>query len=152
VDFRVQPERIAFPGLSVFTAALLLSATTHAATNAVVPCEQVGRDLQSLSVPVDELKVATADHVPINPDVIDAETAVNEPVAPILNLGPRVTNILRDVFDTTTNELLPETSEQATASPLADTDDQKDASEANDETVEETRLPLFQRRMLRTDI
>ncbi len=141
--------RIVFPGLSVFTAALLLSATTHAATNAVIPCEQVGRDLQSLSVPVDELKVAAADHVPINPDVIDAETAANEPVAPILNLGPRVTNILRDVFDRTTDELLREASEQPTSSPLADTDDQKDASEANDETVEETR---FQRRMLRTDI
>ncbi len=144
--------RIVFPGLSVFAAALLLSATTHAATNAVIPCEQVGRDLQSLSVDADELKVAAVDHVPVDPELVDDEPAVREPVAPVLNLGPRVTNILRNVFDTTSEELLLESLEPPSSSPLADSDKNKDVVKTNDETVEETQLPRFQRRMLRTDI
>lgn len=152
MDFRVQPKRIVFPGLPVFAAALLLSATSHAATKAFVPCEQVSRDLQSLSVDVGELKVAAADHVPIDPERVDGEPAVREPAAPVLNLGPRVTNILRNVFDAASEELLLESSEPASSSPLADSDKNKEVVKSNDETVDQTQLPRFQRRMLRTDI
>ena len=152
MDFRVQPKQSLISGLPVLAAALLLSATCHAATNAVIPCKQVGRNLQSLSVPVDKLKVDVVDHVPIDPDLLDEETAVREPVAPVLKLGPRLTNILRDVFDSTAEDLLQESSEQPSSSPLADSDQKKDLSEVSDEAVEETQLPRFQRQMLRTDI
>lgn len=152
MDFNARPMQFSIPGLPVFAAALLLSTASHAATNSVIPCEQVGRNLQSLAVPVDEMAIDTVDHVPIDPELVDELPAVSESVAPVLNLGPRVTNILRDVFGTTTEELLQEDSEQPSSSPLADTDDNKDVSEVDDETVEETQLPRFQRQMLRTDI
>lgn len=152
MDFRAQLKQFLIPGLPVFAAALLLSATSQAATNAVIPCEQVGRDLQSLSVPVAEMTVDLVDHVPVDPELIDEEPAVRESVAPVLDLGPRVTNILRDVFGATNDELLQESSEQASSSPVADSDENKDVAEVSDVTVEKTQLPRFQRQMLRTDI
>jgi hypothetical protein len=152
VDTKAQQKRNILPGLPLLATALLLSATAHAASNAVVPCEQVGRDLQSLEVPVDELAVEGVDHAPIDPEIIDAQTAMPESVAPVLNLGPRVTNILRDVFDMTTEELVQETSEQPSSSPLADSDQKTDTVEPDDANGEESELPRFQRQMLRTDI
>jgi hypothetical protein len=130
----------------------MLSATGHAASNAVVPCEQVGRDLQSLEVPIDELGVEAVDHAPIDPEIIDAQSAAPESVAPILNLAPRVTNILRDVFDATTEELLQEASEQPSSSPLAGSDQKTDTVEPADADGHKAKLPRFQQQMLRTDI
>lgn len=144
--------RNTLPGLPVLAAALMLSATAYAASNAVVPCEQVGRDLQSLTIPVDELAVDAVDHAPIDPEIIDQQSAVTESVAPVLNLRPRVTNILRDVFGTTAEELIQETSEQVSSSPLADSDENTDAVEPDDATGDETEIPRFQQQMLRTDI
>jgi hypothetical protein len=129
VDTKAQQKRNILPGLPLLATALLLSATAHAASNAVVPCEQVGRDLQSLEVPVDELAVEGVDHAPIDPEIIDAQTA-----------------------DMTTEELVQETSEQPSSSPLADSDQKTDTVEPDDANGEESELPRFQRQMLRTDI
>ena len=137
--------------LPLIAAALMMSATAQAATNAGVPCEQVGRDLQSLDVAVNELAVEAVDHTAIDADIIDEESVVRESVTPVLNLGPRVTNILRNVFDTTTEELLQESSDQP-SSPLAEADEEKDAVESHDATRDEPEISRFQRRMLRTDI
>lgn len=151
MDFRAQPERYLVTGLPVLATALLLSATTHAASNAVLPCAQVERDLQSLEVPVDALSAESVDHAQIDTEIIDDQTAVTESATPILNLGPRVTSILREVFELTSDELTQEASQAPATSPLADSDLEEDV--VRDDTAnEKNELPRFQRRMLRNDI
>lgn len=152
MDPRAQQLRNIVSGLPLLVASLMLSATAHAASKSGVPCEQVGRDLQSLEVPVDALAVEAVDHAPIDPEIIDAQSTASESVAPVLNLGPRVTHILRDIFDLSAEELLQESSQQPPSSPLADSDQKTDTVEADDAKVEEEELPRFQRQMLRTDI
>lgn len=153
MDFQARPMRNTFTGLPALAAALmLLTATSHAASNSVVPCQQVGRNLQSLAVPVDQLTVNPVDHAAIDAEIVDEEPAVGESVAPVLNLGTRVTSILRDVFDTMTEELPQDSTEQATTSPLADSDGKKDQAELDDANGDKAALPRFQRQMLRTDI
>jgi len=152
VEFRVQPKRTIISGLSVLAAALVLNASAHAASSAVYPCDQVGRDLQSLEVPVGELTLAVVDHVPTDPAAIDEQSAITDAVAPILYLTPRVTNIVDDVFRTASEKLPQETPEQTSSSPLADSDEKSDPIEVLDEEIETGVLPRFQRQMLRTDI
>ena len=151
MDFRFQPKRYIISGLSVLAATLMLSSTTHAATSAVIPCEQVGRDLKSLEVPVDALTVDKVDHVPTDTAAFDAQSAVTDAVVPILNLTPRITNILRDVFGTT-EELSPDTPQQPSSSPLADSDENSDAAKPADAGIETSDLPQFRQQMYRTDI
>ncbi len=157
MDFRAQPNRYVNSGLSVVAAALMLIATAQAASSSLVPCDQVGRDLKSLEVPVNSLTLAVVDTAPMNPvaadpDAIDEQTAVADSVAPPLYLTPRVTNILRDVFGTAAEELPLETPEQPSSSPVAGSEDPSDAVEPADAGNATRNLPRFQRQMFRTDI
>ncbi len=157
MDFRAQPNRYVNSGLSVVAAALMLIATAQAASSSLVPCDQVGRDLKSLEVPVNSLTLAVVDTAPMNPvaadpDAIDEQTAVTDSVAPVLYLTPRVTNILRDVFGTAAEELPLETPEQPSSSPVAGSEDPSDAVEPADAGNATRDLPRFQRQMFRTDI
>ena len=152
MDFRAETKQCIISGLSVLAAALLMSATAHAASNSVVHCDQVSRELKSLEVPADALKADAVDHVPTDPDAIEEQAAVTDSVAPILNLTPRVSNIIRDVFGTTSEELTEETSQLPATSPVADTDEKSDAVEAADAENDENDLPRSQRQMFRTDI
>lgn len=149
---RAQLTRYPLSGLPALAAALLLSATSHAANNVVFPCEQVKRDLQSLEVPVGALTAERVDHAPIDRGIADDRPIASESVAPVLNLAPRVTHILRDVFELTTEELLEEASHEPSTSPLADSDPKADGAEAAKASSDKNELPRFQRQMLRTDI
>ena len=113
MECKVQPKRTIIAGVSVFAATLLLNAGAYAASTAVYPCDQVGRDLQSLEVPVGELTLDVVDHVPTDPAAIDERSAITDSVAPILYLTPRVTNIVDDVFQTASDKLPQETPHQA---------------------------------------
>ena len=152
MNSRARPGGYPVSCLPVLAAALLLSATGHAANNGVFPCEQVKRDLQSLEVPVDALTPKAVDHTPVDTEFSDEQPVRNESVTPVLNLGPRVTNILRDVFDMTIEELAQETAQRSSTSPLADTDLGSEAVEPVEATSGKSELPRFQRQMLRTDI
>lgn len=152
MDSRDQPTRYPISGLPVLVAALLLSAVGHAANNGAFPCEQVKRDLQSLEVPVNALAAERVDHAQIDSEIVDEQPAAGESLRPVLNLAPRVTNILRDVFELTTEELLNETSRAPATSPLADSDPKVDETEPADTAIDRNELPKFQRQMLRTDI
>lgn len=152
MESRVQAKRYIICGLPVLAAVLMWSATTNAASNSVVPCDQVGRDLKSLEVPVEALPVDLVDHTPIDPDDVDEPRTDISSIAPVLNLTPRVTNILRDVFGTTNEELTPATPTQPSSSPLADSDAETDEVEPSDAEIERSDLPRFQQQMFRTDI
>ena len=157
MDFKVLPKRDIFCGLPVVAAVLALAATAQAASSTVVPCDQVGRELKSLVVPVNALTVDRVDHTPIDtgraePDAIDERSAVTDSVAPILYLTPRVTSIVRDVFGMTTVELPQESQVPRSPSPVADSDQASDAVEPADANTESSDLPRFQQRMFRTDI
>jgi len=152
VEFRVQPKRTIISGVSVLAANLMLNASAHAASTAVYPCDQVGRDLQSLEVPVGELTLDVVDHVPTDPAAIDDQSAITDSVAPVLFLTPRVTNIVDDVFRTASDKLPRETPEQPSSSPLAGSDEKSDPIETLDEESEAGVLSRFRRQMLRTDI
>ena len=110
MDLRVQlPHRI-ISGLPLCAAALMLSASALGANGARMPCDEDGRALKSLDVPVEALTLATVDHVPIdrnaaNPDVIETETRVTNSDAPVIYLTPRVASILRDVFGAAEEDL-----------------------------------------------
>jgi len=157
VDFRIHPKQTINSGLSVVTVVLMLSATAHAASSFVVPCDhQVGRELKSLELPAGALTVHAVDHTPTDPGAIDQQSAITDSQAPVLYLTPRVANILRDVFGTTTEELpqeLPsERPAQASSSPLADSDEKSTAVESVGAGNETSDLPHFQQQMFRTDI
>ncbi len=156
MDFRIHPKQTIISGLSVLAVVLMLSATAHAASSFVVPCDQFGRELKSLELPAGALTVDVVDHTPTDPDAIDEQSAITDSVAPVLYLTPRVANILRDVFGTTAEELpqkLPnERPAQASSSPLADSDEKSAAVEPVDAGNETSDLPRFQQQMLRTDI
>ena len=142
----------------MLAAALMLSTAAHAASSAADPCDQVGRDLKSLELPVDALTVNVVDHIPTDPAAINQQSAEfdADAVVPILDLTPRVTNILRDVFRTTTEalpqELPGETPEQSSSSPVADSDENSDTVDPEDAANETNTLPRFQQQMFRTDI
>ncbi len=156
MGFRIQPMRTIISGLSVLAAALMLNATAFAASGSLDPCDQAARNLKSLEVPVAALTVDVVDHVPTDPAAIDEQSAIADPVAPILYLTPRVTNILRDVFGTTTEQLpleLPnERPQQASSSPLADSVEKSDAVEPAEVEDETSAMSRFQQQMYRTDI
>ncbi len=152
MDFRAETKRCIISGLSVLAAALMSSASARAASNSVVPCDQVGRNLQSLEVPVDTLPVDVVDHTLIDPDSLDEALFDSDSAAPILNLTPRVTNILRDIFGTTNDELIQETPSQLSSSPLADSVEESDEVEPAEVENERSDLPRFQQQMFRTDI
>jgi hypothetical protein len=152
VDCRAKTKRYTISGWSILAATLLVSATAHAASSTVVNCDQVSRDLKSLEVTADALQADAVDHTPTDPDAIDEQAAVTDAVAPILDLTPRVTNIIRDVFGTTNEEPVQESPQQPATSPVADTVENSDAVEADDAENEKNDLPRFQRQMFRTDI
>ncbi len=156
MGFRIQPMRNIISGLSVLAAALMLNATAFAASGSLDPCDQAARNLKSLEVPVAALTVDVVDHVPTDPAAIDDQSAVTDPAAPILYLTPRVTNILRDVFGTTTEQLPLESADerpqQASSSPLADSVEKSDAVEAAEVEDETSAMSRFQQQMYRTDI
>jgi hypothetical protein len=152
VGFRAQAKRYIITGLSVLATILMSGTMAHAASNSVVPCDQVGRDLKSLEVAVDTLPVVEVDHTPIDPDSLDEPRADTASATPVLDLTPRVTNILREVFGTTNEELPQETSPQPSSSPVADSDQESSASVPADTEIERNELPRFQQQMFRTDI
>ena len=152
VGLRVQPKRYIITGLSVLAAAVMSGAPGHAATNSVVPCDQVGRNLQSLDVPVNTLPLDVVDHAPLDTADLDEPRVESESAAPILDLTPRVKNILRDVFDMSDEELAEDTPPLPSSSPLADSDEASDEAEPIEVEVERGDLPRFQQQMYRTDI
>ncbi len=156
MGFRAQPMRTITSGLSVLAAALMANATAYAASGSLDLCDQADRNLKSLAVPVAALTVDVVDHVPTDAAAIDDQSAVTDPAAPILYLTPRVTNILRDVFGTTTEQLPLESADerpqQASSSPLAGSDEKSDAVEPADIVDKTSTLPRFQQQMRRTDI
>lgn len=152
MDLRVLPTRIKMSGLPVVAAALMLCASAQAASNAVIPCDQVGRDLQSLDVPVNKFALDAVDHAPIESEITDVDSVATEPVAPVLNLGSRLSGIVRDVFDATTDDVPQEKDQQPSLSPVADRVEKKESSEAADAAGDKSALPRFQQQMLRTDI
>lgn len=158
VEVRTQPTRFVVCGLSAIAMTLLLSVVARAASTTVMPCEQVGRDLKSLKVPVTALTLDTVDHVPVDRDAGDPSTFPAERLssdfeAPVLFLTPRVTNILRDVFGVTA-EAPPPGSDHKSSSPLADSEEKAESgiAAATDEVNESIDLPHYQRQMYRTDI
>lgn len=153
MGIRGQSNRYVISGLSALAAALLMSATAQAANNPVVPCDQVGRNLQSLEVPVDTLPLDLVDHTPIDPDSLLDEALVGSDTAtPVLDLAPRVTNILRDVFGASDEELTQETPSQSVSSPLADSAGESDEAEPAAVEIDRSDLPRFQQQMFRKDI
>ncbi len=152
VGFRVQPKRYIVSGMSLLAAVLMASVTAHAASNSVVPCDQVGRDLKSLEVPVATLPVDLVDHMPIDPDSLDEALVDSDSATPVLNLTPRVTNILRDVFGAGDQDLTQETPSQPSSSPLADSVGDSDEAEPAEVEIDRSDLPQFQQQMLRKDI
>ena len=131
-----------------------MSASALASSNAVIPCDQVGRDLQSNDIPASSLSI---DAVDLEPAVDQADDPVtvypaNTAEAPILYLTPRVTNILRDVFGAPTDDEASEVPAPST-SPVADSDTPTEPSVTPAEDVDEnTELPRYQRQMYRKDI
>jgi hypothetical protein len=153
VGIRDQSNRTIISGLSVLAAALLMSATAHAASNPVVPCDQIGRNLQSLEVPVDTLPLEVVDHTPIDPDrLLDEALVESDSATPVLDLTPRVTNILRDVFGASDEELTRETPSQPVSSPLADSAGESDEAEPAAVEIDRSNLPRIQQQMFRKDI
>ena len=157
MDFRTQLMRYIISGLSALAAALMLSATALAANSAVVPCDQVSRNLKSLEVPVQALTANAVEHVPtdrhaVEHDAIDAESHLTDADAPILFLTPRVTIILRDVFGATTEDLPAEMPQRPSSSPLADSDSPADSIEPAAAVIETSDLPHYQQQMFRKDI
>lgn len=160
MDSRTQQIRYIISGLPVLAASLLLSSTSFAASPSIVPCDQVGRDMKSLEVPSTALPVDRVDHAPAdpvaaNPDAVDAHTTVTDSVAPILYLTPRVSNIVRDVFGTTSEEFPEETRLQHSTSPVApvaDADQNTESADSSDLDNESSDLPRFQQQMYRKDI
>ena len=160
MDSSTQQIRYIISGLPLLAATLLLSSASLAASPSIVPCDQVSRDLKSLEVPaaaltVDRVDHATADPVAANPDSIDEQISVTDSVAPILYLTPRVTNIVRDVFGTTSEELTDEAALHRSTSPgapMADADQKAEKIEASDVENESSDLPRFQQQMYRKDI
>ncbi|MDX1403625.1 MAG: hypothetical protein R3192_03765 [Woeseiaceae bacterium] len=157
MDSPAQSKRVTVAGMSLLAAILMLGNATHAASNAVVNCDQVGRDLQSVAVTVADIGADNADHTPLDSDIVDDSVDISESVAPILKLGPRVTNILRDVFGTeheqsALEQSSPDASPQTSFSPLADRDGKEEIGEADDAAADESELPRFQLLMRRTDI
>ena len=157
MDFRTQLTRYIMSGLSALAAALMLSATALAASNSVVPCDQISRNLKSLEVTVEALTVDAVEHGPIDrravdPNAIDAESHLTDAEVPILYLTPRVTNILRDVFGVTTEDRPSDMPKQPTYSPLADSEALAESIETADAVNETSDLPHYQRQMFRKDI
>lgn len=159
MDSQVQTARLLIPGLSAAAATLLLSASALAASKPVVPCEEVGRNLKSLEVPVETLNLETIDHGPIAQPTEesiaaeeDARTAAAE--SPIIYLTPRVTSILRDVFDSDTENPAPVMPVHPVTSPVADSEEDlaETAVAPADVVTEPQDVPHYQRQMYRKDI
>ena len=160
MNSNTQHIRYTISGLPVLAASLLLCSASFAASPSIVPCDQDSRDLKSLEVPASALTVGNVDHAAVdpteaNPDAIDEQKSVTDSVAPILYLTPRVTNIVRDVFGATGEELPQESALQPSTSPVApvaDADQKTENTEAADVENESSDLPRFQQQMYRKDI
>lgn len=160
--FRTQTTQYVLPGLAALAASLLLSASAIAASHSGIACEQVGRELKSLEVPVEALTLTAIDHVPIlrqaaEPHAADANSHITGADIPYLYLTPRVAGILRDVFGTPAEELSPALPpvkpELRSSSPLADSEETADSATVPDNAADEANdMPRFQRQMYRTDI
>lgn len=141
------------------------SATALGRTQTDAECDGGAHDIATFDPPAVTLHVVGVDHVAIRSDASTLDTAELESkgddtaATPLLRLAPRVSSALRDVFD----DLLPagveETSLDLPASPVAESEDVKEAAESvPDENLpasqpgEDIDLPLLQRRMFRTDI
>ena len=139
------------------------SASAFGAATNHVECNDIARDLKSLQIPAEALSVSKVDHVSIEPitsdiDVLDAESASSETVAPFLFLTPRVASVLRDIFDVSRELPVEEATSETPSSPVAESERIPDLSELLDQTDpasasdNEIILPRFQQRMFRTDI
>jgi hypothetical protein len=134
-----------------------------AATGTHSPCATDARDLTSLDVPGTELTIRKIDHESGDADLsglepIDTAIEATDAGAPVLNLTPRVANILRDIFRTQ-NDAPANTDLGGTvpSSPVADSVDDADVPESDKKLPSATGsdqgiLPSFQQRMYRKDI
>ncbi len=139
------------------------SASALGATTTTTECDDLIRDLRGLEIPVEAFSVKTVDHVSIEPipsdiELLDAQNASSETVAPFLFLTPRVASVLKDIFDVSRALADQDVSSETSSSPIAETDripdisellDRSDPAGAADDAID---LPRFQQRMFRTDI
>lgn len=158
MDCKNQTTRDVVRGVSVIVATLILSTGACAATSSGTPCEQVGRDLRSLDVPLGSLTLVAVDHVPTDQATTDknalvAESTATDFAAPLVFLAPRVSSILRDVFATTTEDSATESPAPESSSPLADSEESDESAIAPTGVLGNSiSLPHYQRQMYRTDI
>ena len=147
-------------------------ATALAATSPITACDRTA-DLDSLEVPVSELSASVVGHIVVVPgeddEVLDVLPTQGDSAEPILNLAPRVAEILQDVFSAVAIETAPTDADQSIPSyslepapkdesplsPVAGDAGQSEPSElADPDSVIDgaNAVPGVQRRMFRTDI
>ena len=137
-----------------------LPAAALSATGTVSPCATDAQDLTSLEVPGESLSLERVDHDAAETDLsglepLDAAVDAREAGAPVLNLTPRVANMLRDIFRA--QDSVSDTDAAASISPIADSADDADLPETEEKIApvagaDEEILPSFQQRMYRKDI
>ena len=157
-------------------AVLLLSAACCAnalgASSPITACDRTA-DLQSLDVPVSELSANVVGHIVAEredgEESLDVLPTQSDAAAPILNLAPRVADILQEVFSAVAIETPPLDSDEPTQSiaiealsqdesplsPVAGDAGQPEPGESGDpdSTIEDAdAVPTFRRQMYRTDI
>ena len=132
-------------------------ATALGASSSLVPCDEAGTDLQSLEVAVSDLTVNVVDHMMTSGDaaigeVLDPSAGVRDSATPVLFLTPRITTILRGVFDTDSNAA---TSDEASDADAPAPSAQSEATEKLAPVTlidQAAEIPRFQRQMYRKDI
>jgi len=153
---RLRPVTLA----GVVCLGLATTGSALAANTPVVPCDEVARDLRSLTVARSDLSVSINDSGSIqdntNTDSVDADAATEDPTAPMLYLTPRVATILETVFD---NDAESHAGENSGDSADATDDGQRNESfESQQKSAPVTAIdkdavvPQFQRHMFRKDI
>ncbi len=166
-------QRIVGPGLKVFGTAVALllgvgwSATTLAATSPVVNCHSIDQELQTLDAETTRLSVNLVDLPENGSEIGLIETIDKEPgeSVPHLYLAPRVTSMLREVFEE--NEPVDRdwdlvkpnddgVKRDASLPPVAGGNTKQKTMPAldDDDLAKESdqSMPRFQRAMYRTDI
>lgn len=138
-----------------------LSLNALAASDKVIDCDSLARNIESFDVPVRQLSISVVDHIPLPATelagTLDIERADAQNLAPVLLLTPRVASMLDRVFDTDNAEPGSSDLNDAT-SPVADRLSRQDDPSDDLVLVQEAdadkdlNLPNLQHRMFRNDI
>ena len=133
------PRKIPVAARSLLTAVLIAGvgwgASALGATTNKADCDAYVSPAEVLESPLAALSISPVDHVTIdaeNSAIDDLETgqADDDRAAPYLYLTPRVASVLRDIFDFARADQQPdlEAQEEAASSPLAEADDDTNAT------------------------